>query len=135
MGEEPENEAILLLILDSWRAEKGNRVCNFDLSQGSLPLATADSWGILGTVGLGEASLPPLLDGRSTPSRDHPMSPDTVQCPWGATGPPPHESLCLRGRMQSIIQSPSDGELSPTMRPLVSVSCLEPQFPHLSMGQ
>lgn len=89
MGEEPENEAILLLILDSWRAEKGNRVCNFDLSQGSLPLATADSWGILGTVGQGEASLPPLLDGRSTPSHDHPMSPDIVQCPWGATGHPP----------------------------------------------
>ena len=57
--------------------------------------------------------------------------------PGGQQDPPPprHESLCLRGRMQSIIQSPSDGELSPTMRPLVSVSCLEPQFPHLSMGQ
>ena len=53
MGEEPESEAILLLTLDSWRVEKGNRVSNFDLSQGSLPLATADSWGILGSWALG----------------------------------------------------------------------------------
>ena len=36
----------------------------------------------------------------------------------------PYKSLCLRGRMQRVILSPSDGELSPTMRPLVSVSLL-----------
>lgn len=118
MGEEPESEAILLLILDSWRMEKGNRVCNFDLSQGSLPLATADSCGILGTVGQGAASLPsPLLDGRNTQSHDHQMSQILSSVPGGP--------LSSWQDAKGHIESPSDGELSPTMRPLVSVSLLE----------
>lgn len=90
MGEEPESEAILLLILDYWREEKGNRVCNpLILVKGLFPLLLLTLGGSWALWGREKHSCPALLDGRSTLSRDHQMSPDTVQCPWGVTGPPP----------------------------------------------